>query len=197
MRSQSVAVAAMLILGLAGAACGYDPVEEFKRGTIVVTPQIGGGINNNVEGHERITIIPQVNATVRVSLLPLDPTGQGVWRGSLETGLEPWLQYYPRQQATAEGLKLAARYHFLGASPFFPYAELLAGAGATSLKVREVRSSNAFVLEGGLGLSYFVDEGVALTAGYRFQHISNGNTEGPNRGFNSDTAVMGVSIFFR
>lgn len=83
-----------------------------------------------------------------------------------------------------------ALYHFLGASPIFPYVEFSAGIVATSLNIREI------VVEAGVGLSYFVGESVALTVGYRFQHISNGGIESPNRGINSDTGVAGVSLFF-
>ncbi|MFQ5827948.1 MAG: acyloxyacyl hydrolase [Candidatus Methylomirabilia bacterium] len=183
-------------LGTAELALGYDPAGEFTRGTLVVTPHAGGGIINNVEGHERVTTITQVSGTIRVSLLPLDPIGKGFWHGSLETGLEPWFQYYPEQEATAEGLKAAFRYHFLGVSPLFPYVEVLGGGGGSSLNVREVDSDFTFVMEAGAGLSYFVAEGVALTLGYRFQHISNGNVDTPNRGFNSDTGVLGLSFFF-
>jgi hypothetical protein len=46
-------------------------------------------------------------------------------------------------------------------------------------------------------LSSFVADMVALTAGYRFQHISNGHTSRPNRGFNSDSGVVGVSFYFK
>ena len=147
------AVAALAFFTLTGPAPGAASGDEFRRGTIVVTPQLGGGINNNLEGHRRITIIPQVNGTIRLSLLPVDPVGSGSWRGSLETGLEPWFQYYPRQRATAEGLKLDFRYHFLRALPIFPYVEVLAGAGGTSLNVRETCSNVTFVLEAGAGLS--------------------------------------------
>ncbi len=193
---RGLTVACVLVVP-AAPVLGYDPADEFRRGTILYTPQVGGGINNNLEGHRRITVIPQLSTAVRVSVLPLDPLGQRFWRGSLETGLEPFLQIYPKQEATAEGLKLAFRYHFLAASPVFLYVEVLGGPAGTSLKVREVRSDFTVVLEAGAGLSYFLVEGVALTAGYRFQHISNGNTERPNRGFNSDTGLVGVSFFFR
>ena len=35
-----------------------------------------------------------------------------------------------------------------------------------------------------------------LNAGYRLQHFSNGNTSRPNRGYNANTGVVGVSFFF-
>ncbi len=178
-------------------AAAADPAEEFARGTKIISIQVGGGAQNNVENHGRLSDISFVNLTPRLSFLPLDPVGSGFFKGSVETGLEPWFQYYLEPEtATAEGLKAAVRYHFLSASPIFPYAEVTAGAGGTSLKVLEIRSSFTFVLEAGAGLSYFVTPGVALTGGYRFQHISNGNISRPNRGFNSDTGTVGVSFFF-
>ena len=192
--------ATWLLAGLlywAGVAAAADPAEEFKRGTKIFSLQFGGGVQNNVEGHQTISEISFVNLAPRFSVLPLEPIGSGFFKGSLETGLEPWLQYYLEPStATAEGLKVALRYHFLGASPIFPYVEVTAGAGGTSLNVPEKRSDFTFVLEAGIGLGYFLTDGVQLTGGYRFQHISNGNIEKPNRGFNSDAGVLGVSFFF-
>ena len=189
--------AAVVLLWSVGVAAAADPAEEFKRGTKIFSLEVGGGAQNNVEGHHTISGISFVNLVPRLSVLPLDPIGSGFFKGSLETGLEPWLQYYLEPDtATAEGLKVALRYHFLGASPIFPYVEVTAGMGGTSLKVSEVRSDFTFVLEAGIGLGYFLTDGVQLTAGYRFQHISNGNIESPNRGFNSDAGIVGVSFFF-
>lgn len=180
-----------------GAAAAADPAGEYARGTKIFSLEVGGGVQNNLEGHRTISNISFVNLVPRFSVLPLDPIGPGFLRGSLETGLEPWLQYYLEPSgATGEGLKVALRYHFLGASPIFPYVEALAGMGGTSLNVQEIRSNFTIVLEAGIGLGFFLTDGVQLTAGYRFQHISNGNIERPNRGFNSDAGVLGVSFFF-
>lgn len=188
---------ATLLLCWVGLAAATDPAEEFSKGTKIFSFQVGGGAQNNVENHGRLSDIRFVNVTPRLSLLPVDPIGSGFWKGSVETGLEPWFQYYLEPKtATAEGMKAAVRYHFLSASPIFPYAEVTAGAAGTSLKVLEIRSSFTLVLEAGVGVSYFVAPGVALTGGYRFQHISNGNIESPNRGFSSDTGTLGVSFFF-
>lgn len=191
----SLALFALLSWTIPAAAA--DPAEEFARGTKIFSFQVGGGAQNNVENHGRLSDIRFVNLTPRLSLLPMDPIGSGFWKGAVETGLEPWFQYYLEPKtATAEGMKAAVRYHFLSASPIFPYVEVTAGAAGTSLKVLEIRSSFTLVLEAGVGLSYFVAPGVAVTGGYRFQHISNGNVESPNRGFNSDTGTLGVSFFF-
>ena len=42
-----------------------------------------------------------------------------------------------------------------------------------------------------------VAKNIALTVGYRFQHFSNGHTSRPNRGYEAQSGVVGVSFFFR
>lgn len=186
-----------LIGGAPAAAAAFDAAREFAKGTTVLSFQVGGGAQNNVEGHGRLSGVAFVGFLPRLTGVPLEPLGSGWLRGALEVGAEGWFQYYLEPaETTAEGLKLAFRYNFLGLGRLVPYVEALAGAGGTSLKTFEIRSHFTFVLEAGAGLAYFVAPGVALTGGYRFQHISNGNVSSPNRGFNSDTGVAGVSFFF-
>jgi opacity protein-like surface antigen len=191
-----VAIVAAVWLAPARAAA-FDPDGSFAKDTVIFSLQVGGGTQNNVEEHGRLSDISFVNFTPRLSWLPFGPVGSGWLHGAFEPGLEGWFQYYlePRE-ATAEGLKAVGRYHFLSLGRVVPYAELGAGVGASSLKLLEIRATLNFVLEAGVGLSYFLADDVAFTAGYRFQHISNGNVERPNRGFNSDTGTLGVSYFF-
>ena len=61
----------------------------------------------------------------------------------------------------------------------------------------EIDSTFTFVVEAGAGLSCFITDALAINAGYRFQHISNGHTSTPNRGFESDSGVVGVSFYFK
>src|SRR5262249_37924266 len=148
--------------------------------------------------HRTVSDISFVNLTPRVSYLFFSPFGSGWLRSAFEPGLEGWFQQYlSPESASAQGLKLPARYHFIGLGRLVAHFEGTAGAGGTSLKVPEINSTFTFVLEAGAGLSYFVTDEVAINAGYRFQHISNGHTSNPNRGFNSDSGVIGVSFFFK
>ncbi|HEY7041135.1 MAG TPA: acyloxyacyl hydrolase [Methylomirabilota bacterium] len=186
------------MLALVRPAAAYDPEEAFAKGTTVFGLQIGGGVHNNIEEQRVVSDISFVNFTPRVSHLFFSPFGSGLLRSAFEPGLEGWFQYYVSpESATAAGLKLAFRYHFIGLGRIVPYLEANAGAGGTSLNVPEIDSTFTFVLEAGLGLAYFVTDNVAVNFGYRFQHISNGNTSSPNRGFNSDSGVLGVSYFFK
>ena len=197
-RWQWVALAAMAVLSLARPAPAYDPEVTFARGTTIFGLQVGGGAANNVEGHRTVSDISFITETPRLSYLFFSPFGSGLLRSAFEPGVEGWFQQYlSPHSATAQGLKVTGRYHFIGLGRLVPYLEATAGAGGTSLRVPEIDSTFTFVLEAGAGLSYFVTDSLALNAGYRFQHISNGHTSDPNRGFNSDSGVVGVSYHFK
>jgi hypothetical protein len=53
-----------------------------------------------------------------------------------------------------------------------------------------------FIIVGGAGLLWFVAERTALTAGYRFQHLSNNDSCDQNLGINSSLFTIGLSYFF-
>jgi opacity protein-like surface antigen len=193
-----VAAGALAVLVTVSPVSAYDPEVVFAKGTTGFGLQIGGGAANNIEGQRTVSDISFLTATPRVSHLFLPPFGSGLLRSAVEPGLEGWFQYYLSPKgATAEGLKLAMRYHLIGFGRLVPYLEITGGAGGTSLRVREIDSAFTFVAEAGAGVSYFITDTVALNAGYRFQHISNGHTSDPNRGFNSDTGIGGVSFYFK
>jgi opacity protein-like surface antigen len=184
-----------------GPASAFDPDETFTRGAVVLSLQAGGGVQNDIEELDHRSHLAFVNFTPRLSVLPWGAAGPSILHGALETGVEGWFQYYLHPEGaegeTAAGLKAAFRYHFLSTGRLAPYVELLAGVGGSSLEAMEIRTTLNFILEGGVGFSYFVSDALALTAGYRFQHISNGNTARPNRGFESDGGTVGFSYLFR
>jgi hypothetical protein len=187
-----------LLLAVASPARAFDPEQTFKKGGFVLSLDGGAGTQNNLEGHRVQTGIDLWWIQGRASLLPLGTTGKDAfYYGALEVGLEPIFQKYTGNvDAYWAGLGLAARYHFLSLGVFAPYVELGAAAGGTTLRVEEIDSSFAFRLYGGVGASLFVADNAAIYAGYRMIHISNGNTSRPNRGFETNTGVVGLSFFF-
>jgi opacity protein-like surface antigen len=198
MRQRATAgLAVLLVLLAASAALAYDPKETFKQGSFVISPEVGYGQQSNLEDKRVCTGLEFVNAGVRFGWLPFNPVGSGPLYGSVEIGLEPVYQrYFEPVDAFFAGVGATVRYHFLSLGRLVPYAELAAAAGGTDLKVTEIRSDFAFMVWGGAGVSYFLTDRTALYGGYRYQHVSNGNTERPNRGFESHTGVAGVSVFF-
>jgi lipid A 3-O-deacylase len=192
-----VALAVMAVLLTASVAGAFDPQQTFKQGSFVLSPEAGYGSQFNLEDKRVMSGVEFVNAGVRFGWLPFSPVGPGPLHGALELGVEPLYQRYVEpHDAFFAGLGLTGRYHFLSLGRFVPYVEAAAFAGGTDLKVKEIRSDFTFLLWVGVGASFFVTDHTALYGGYRYQHVSNGNTSDPNRGLESHTGVAGVSFFF-
>lgn len=194
--TKTAAVLALLLLA-AGPALAFDPNRTFARGNTVLSVEAGGGSQSNLEGHHNQSEIDLFYVGARYSLLPLEPAGPGILRGALEVGLEPiYQQYTSPKTAYYAGLMAQARWHILSLGRFVPYFEGGAAAGGTNLRVLEIDSSFAFLLNFGAGASFFITDRTAIYAGYRLVHISNGNVDTPNRGFEAHTGVLGVSYYF-
>jgi opacity protein-like surface antigen len=197
-RRLTVTISIVALLLAAAPAWAFDAEQTFKKGTYVLSGEGAYGWQTNLEHKRSASHVEFYDAGVRFSLLPLDTIARSSFLyGALEVGLEPLYQHYTTpKQAFWAGLAAVLRYHFLGLGRVVPYAELGGGAGGTDLEVREINSTLAFLVFGGLGASIFVSNKTALYAGYRYQHVSNGNTSQPNRGFESNVGVAGISFFF-
>ena len=191
------ALALLLVLLAASPVLAFDPEQTFQQGAFTLSPELGYGHQFNLEDKHVYTGVEFVNAGVRFGWLPFKPVGPGPLHGAFEIGLEPIYQrYFDKVDAFFGGLGVTFRYSFLSLGRFVPYVEVAAAAGGTDLKIFEIRSDFSFVLWGGAGLSYFITDHTAIYGGYRYQHVSNGNTERTNRGFESNTGVAGVSFYF-
>lgn len=201
MKTDWRAIGCCVVLALAfltSPAAAFDPSATFSKGTLVISAEGGYGRQLNVEGVRVQSDIEFWNLGLRASLLPFGPTGPGILRGAFEVGLEPLYQRYTEpESAFWAGLAAVFRYHFLSLGRVVPYVELGGGAGGTDLKVREIDSTFSFLVWAGLGVSVFLTDSTALYAGYRYEHNSNGNTDQPNRGWESNVAILGVSYYFR
>jgi hypothetical protein len=197
-RSLMFGVTALLMLALAPAAFAFDSTQTFHKGAFVISPEASYGHQFNLEDQRVFSDIEFVNGGVRLGWLPFAPAGPGPLHGSFEVGLEPVYQrYLEPNDAFFAGLGLTLRYHFLPLGRFVPYVEGAGFAGGTDLRVREIDSDFTFMVWLGAGASFFVTDRAALYAGYRWTHVSNGNTKDPNRGFEANTAVVGMSFFFK
>jgi len=185
-------------LASAPAASAFDPEATFHPGALVLSLEGGGGSQFNDEHKSNATLLDMWNAGVRLSMIPWGPVGPSVLRGAFEVGLEPFFQEYTGPvKAHFAGLAAVGRYHFLSLGRVVPYAEVFLSAGGTNLKIPEIDSDFTFLLQGGLGLSVFLTDRLAVYGGYRLQHVSNGNTSQPNRGFESHIGVGGISYYFK
>jgi opacity protein-like surface antigen len=187
-----------LLLAAAAPAWAFDAEQTFKKGTFVLSGEGTYGWQFDLEDKRSVTHLEFYDVGVRFSLLPFAPLGKDhFWYGALEVGFEPLYQKYTAPNpAFWAGLTSVLRYHFLGLGRVVPYAEVGAAAGGTDLEIPEIDSSLAFLLFVGGGTSVFVSDKTALYAGYRYQHVSNGNTSQPNRGFEAHVVVGGISFYF-
>ena len=62
-------------------------------------------------------------------------------------------------------------------------------------RIPEQSTQFNFVLQTGPGVSYFVNDNWAITAGIRYHHISNANTGDRNTGLNATLFNFGFSYF--
>jgi predicted porin len=180
------------------AAVAFDPEQTFAKGTFVLSGEGAYGSQFDLEDNRDFSAVEFWDAGVRFGLLPFETLGKGSpLYGALEVSLGPLYQRYvePQRRFWA-GVSAVARYHFLAVGRVVPYVELAGSAGGTDLSLPEIRSHFAFLIFGGGGASVFFSDKAAAYAGYRWQHVSNGNTSRPNRGFESNVAVLGLSLFF-
>ena len=200
MRRRTVLLASLALaalLGATGPAAAWDPEGTFTRNAFVISAEGGYGEQFNLESFKDATDLTLANAGIRFGWLPFGAAGPGPLFGALELGLEPFYQrYLEPKTAFFAGLAAVGRYHFLSLGRFVPYLEIAGAAGGTDLKIREIDSEFTFLLFGGVGASFFVTDRAAIYAGYRYVHVSNGNTDRPNRGFEAHTGVVGVSYYF-
>jgi predicted porin len=200
MNSRLTAMVVLLALALLAptATVAFESEQTFAKGTLVLSGEGGYGSQLDLEDNRDFSAIEFWDAGVRFGFLPFETIGKGSpLYGALEVGFGPLYQRYvaPERRFWA-GLSAIARYHFLAVGRVVPYVELAGSAGGTDLRLPEIRSSFAFLIFGGAGASVFFTDKAAAYAGYRWQHVSNGNTSRPNRGFESNVAVLGLSLFF-
>jgi hypothetical protein len=192
---------ALVLVGLAllmsVPAMAFDPEQTFAKGTFVLSGEGSYGWETDFAESSRGTL-EFWDVGIRFGFLPFEPLLRGTpLYGTFEIGLEPFYQRYvePQHRFWA-GLSAVMRYHLLGLGRVVPYVELAGSAGGTDLKLPEIHSDFAFLVFGGVGASVFLTDKTAAYAGYRFQHVSNGGTSSPNRGFESNVVVVGYSLLF-
>ena len=99
------------------------------------------------------------------------------------------------EDAIGLGGNALLRYHFLNIDRFSLYGDALAGAFVLSDDFPTGGTALNFTYAGGPGASWRLHDGVYLTGGIRFQHVSNGFIAGRDRNpiFNSFGGYVGLS----
>lgn len=125
-----------------------------------------------------------------------DPIGDGWWRGSVALGVEAALLGIA-EPTSAYGVGITPKVVYMLASfgRLKPYVEGGGGPIWTNFdgRIPEQGSDFNFLVWGGAGASYELSARWALNAGLRFSHISNADTDSPNRGLNYLLPFVGIS----
>lgn len=125
-----------------------------------------------------------------------DPIGDGWWRGAVALGVEAaFLGIAEPTSAYAIGFTPKLSYTFTSFGRLRPYVEGGGGPLWTNFdgRIPEQGSDFNFLVWGGMGASWDMTAQWSLTAGLRFSHISNADTDRPNGGLNYLLPFVGVS----
>ena len=116
----------------------------------------------------------------------------------LELLIEPLANVVVRPSANAEiGCSFPLRYSVRLSSWFSPYVEVGLGFLYTTQHVHEQGSQFNFTTQLGIGTQFTLSDHYALTAGYRFRHMSNAGLSTPNRGVDFHFGVIGLTYIFK
>ena len=133
--------------------------------------------------------------------LDLNPIAEKLHIKSDITGLEllvePFANFIARPSANAEvGCSFPFRYSVKLAPWIAPYVEVGLGFIYTTQNVHEQGSQFNFTTQLGIGTQFPLTDHYALTAGYRFRHMSNAGLDSPNRGVDFHFGVIGLTYIF-
>lgn len=118
-------------------------------------------------------------------------------KGLLEFQLEPFINTVINPNSNVEvGSNFLLKYAFPLTKKIYPYVEGGLGMLYMSQHTREQATQYNFLPQGGAGIMYFLKDNLALSAGYRYRHLSNNSFEHPNSGINVDMYLAGLSIVY-
>ncbi len=179
-------------------AAEFDACARVTKGTLEFGLLGGFWKGSNIFGNapssnrRAIYLLPQLGQVLT------DEIGSGMVAGNVELLLEPMAAHYDEPfSASAFGGSLVLKYNFLSFGRWMPFWDGGAGMLWTDLapRIPEQSTQFNFILETGPGVSFFVSENWALTAGARFHHISNSGIGERNIGLNAWLFNFGVSFF--
>jgi hypothetical protein len=142
--------------------------------------------------------VQTLDAIVRAGFFMSDDAGTGSWyQGRHEILLElPYHLAVDHGGRSMVGGYMLGHWRFTSLDNFVPY--VLAGGGPlfVDLGLPTMGTKLCFSYQGGAGLQYFIDRKTALSAEYRYHHISNAGTAEPNEPINSSKILLGMSWYY-
>lgn len=170
--------------------------EGFNYRTKEIGVSVGPGIGLKVlgSGHAHDWLF----ASAEFGVIFTDTLGKDHWyRGNFEVLVQVFgaYQYHPSHAYAVGGAPLL-RYNFCVGHRFVPYFDVGAGGTATDIRDGDLSTTFEFNLQSGIGVHYFIRDDLAITAQFRFMHLSNAYMNTPNQGVNTANLTLGLSWFF-
>jgi opacity protein-like surface antigen len=183
-------------VGLASVAGPLTAQERLKFGTMEATLSVGYSVSHTTVGD--VETIDGFHLIPHFGIFVTDEHGPGFTKGNLEVLAEPTLIHFDGgdESATLIGLAAVGRWVFNASTRVKPYIEAGVGILGGESSFRQTNCDVNFILQAGLGALVFVSPRAALTAGYRYHHVSNADTCDQNLGINSSLFILGASYFF-
>jgi len=188
------AVAAVVFL----AATGDGLAEErLRAGMWDVTLAGGYAVSHQVGPAKGLESVETLQFLPHLGYVVTDEHGSGRLRGNFELLAEPAVLRLDASHATTvAGLSALGRWIFATGPLVRPYLEAGLGVLGGEIDLRHSNCDVNFLVQAGVGAMLFLSDRAALTAAYRYQHISNGDQCSKNIGINSSAIVVGISYFF-
>ncbi len=156
----------------------------------------GYGITHRYFGATR-TQVQTWDAIARYGHFLSDEVGKGRWyQGRHELLVElPYHMAVDHNARSMTGGYIFGSWKFTGLEGLAPYVFAGGGILFVDIGLPTMGTKLDFSYQGGTGLQYFIRQDTALTAEYRYHHISNAGTAAPNEPLNSSKVLIGVSFF--
>ncbi len=187
----------ILLCGVAWAD-DFDVRKRVPKGTMEYGLLGGYWKGNDLFHNSPSTNRHAIYVLPRIGQVLTDELGSGLVAGNVELLIEPIAAHYSQPfSASALGGSLVIKYNFLSFGRWMPFWGGGAGVLWTDLapRIPEQSTKFNFILQAGPGVSYFVSENWAITAGFRFHHISNAGLGERNVGLNAWLFTLGFSFF--
>ena len=117
--------------------------------------------------------------------------------GTLQVDFEPFVDPIMEPESNVEfGVAVLLKYAFPLTPRFWPYIEGGTGFIYSTQHTSQQATQWNFIDQGGVGISYLVNDNTSVSLGYRFRHYSNLSIEEPNGGVDSQAVICGISYLY-
>jgi hypothetical protein len=171
----------------------------LRANTIELGISVGASVRHDIPSGAGEESVTGFHLLPHAGWIATDEVGPGGLRGNFELLAEPTLIYLDgdSSSATVGGGAVFSRWLFVGTGRVRPYLEIGAGVVAGQTNFVNTACDVNFIVAAGPGVMLFLSESAAVTLGYRYHHLSNGDRCARNTGVNSSLFLVGVSYFFR